>query len=43
MCDSRKYFDRKGKVTKDSTAQKMKISIKDFLSKCDQICRKPRI
>ena len=24
---------------KISTAQKMKISIKDFCSKCDQICR----
>ena len=26
-----------------STAQKMKLSIKDFFSKCDQICRKLRI
>ena len=26
-----------------STAQKMKFSIKDFFSKCDQICRKLRI
>ena len=25
------------------TAQKMKFSIKDFFSKCDQICRKMRI
>ena len=25
---------------KDFTAQKMKFSIKDFFSKCDQICRK---
>ena len=25
------------------TAQKMKFSIKDFFSKCDQICRKLRI
>ena len=25
------------------TAQKMKFSIKDFFSKCDQIRRKPRI
>ena len=26
-----------------NTAQKMKFSIKDFSSKCDQICRKLRI
>ena len=26
-----------------NTAQKMKFSIKNFCSKCDQICRKPRI
>ena len=26
-----------------ATAQKMKFSIKDFFSKCDQILRKPRI
>ena len=28
---------------KCTTAQKMKLSIKDFFSKCDQICRKLRI
>ena len=32
------------RVFSDSiTAQKMKFSIKDFFSKCDQICRKLRI
>ena len=30
-------------VSHVSTAQKMKFSIKDFFSKCDQICRKLRI
>ena len=30
-------------ILNDTTAQKMKFSIKDFFSKCDQICRKPRI
>ena len=36
----------KGKRTEDEdsdTAQKMKFSIKDFFSKCDQIRRKLRI
>ena len=28
---------------KNSTTQKIKFSIKDFFSKCDQIRRKPRI
>ena len=31
------------KLTAIYTAQKMKISIKDFFSKCDQICRKLQI
>ena len=30
-------------VSKTSAAQKMMFSIKDFFSKCDQICRKQRI
>ena len=36
-----RYFTRQ-KLTK-YTAQKMKLSIKDFFSKCDQIRRKLRI
>ena len=37
-------FEVKIRVSSDSfTAQKMKFSIKDFFSKCDQICRKLRI
>ena len=29
--------------TNHQSAQKTKFSIKDFFSKCDEICRKPRI
>ena len=37
-------FEVKIRLSSDSvTAQKMKFSIKDFFSKCDQICRKLRI
>ena len=36
------YIKRTG-FTSRTTAQKMKLCIKDFSSKCDQICRKLRI
>ena len=43
-CSSFLKFEVKIRLSSDSvTAQKMKFSIKDFFSKCDQICRKLRI
>ena len=33
-------YNRKGSTHCATTAQKIKFSIKDFFSKCDQICRK---
>ena len=40
------FFSKNGAIDGDDgdcTAQKMKFSIKDFFSKCDQICRKLRM
>ena len=40
---SKTYFLSTRFLHPDNTAQKMRSSIKDFFSKCDQICRKLRI
>ena len=37
------FFDNRKQTTKVNTAQKMKFSIKDFFSKCDQTHKKLRI
>ena len=38
-----KHYDESKESPYFNTAQKMRFSIKDFFSKCDQICRKLRI
>ena len=38
-----RYFNFESNLKLWCTALKMKFSIKDFFSKCDQICRKPWI
>ena len=35
-----RIFPHSDWIRRDTTSQKMKFSIKDFFSKCDQICRK---
>ena len=37
------FLDNRKQTTKVNTAQKMKFSIKDFFSKCDQTHKKLRI
>ena len=37
------FLDNRKQTTKVNTAQKMKFSIKDFFSKCDQTYKKLRI
>ena len=37
------FLDNRKQATKVNTAQKMKFSIKDFFSKCDQTHKKLRI